>query len=78
MPDGTHRWGVELDDGKYGPARYAEIEAYTLTEAWIRATREYHRVPGNRVMVVFSLTKRPYEQASRLDYSNTTGSGDPH
>lgn len=73
------RFGVELDDGHYGPASYAEVSAVTLTEAWVRASREHHPArDGQRVMVVFSRGRVPYEEASRLDHSPITGQGDPH
>lgn len=68
-------WGVQLDDYHHGPAEYAEIDAATLTEAWVLACRRHHKT--RRVMVVFSLTG-PYRQAVRLDYSAETGTGDPH
>lgn len=69
------RYGIETDDGRFGPAVAFELEAENLLTAWTLA----HRVlpHGRRPMVVFSLTG-PYEQATRLDYSSTTGTGDPH
>lgn len=66
------RFGIEYDDGHYCPAKYVELDAENITTAWIRANRLIHRV-----MVVFSLSG-PYQQATRLDYSPETGSGDPH
>lgn len=66
------QWGIECDDGHNGPARCEYIDAATVTEAWVKAHREFHRVN-----VVFSLDGE-YIQAVRQDYSNTTGSGDPH
>lgn len=69
------RFGIETDDGQYGPAVVFAVDAENLLTAWILA----HRIlpHGRRPMVVFSLDDT-IEQATRLDYSNTTGSGDPH
>lgn len=69
-------YGVETDDSRYGPAVVFHVQAENLLTAWIRA--HWYAPPGRRVMVVFVDDAAPYRQATRLDYSSTSGSGDPH
>lgn len=70
------QYGVQTDDGRFGPCVTFELQAENLVTAWMLA----HRVlpHGRRPMVVFSADEGRFEQAMRLDYSSTTGTGDPH